>query len=88
MDAYVDILVNCAPEWNKGTCHKGLGESRGTQCCLYLHIYLQNQPAGTSGPVTQGKVWIKLDLPLAVGHQFEQRLHSICMSTMSAEEAN
>lgn len=48
--AYVDVLVNCAPEWDEGTCHKRLGETRGTQCCLYLCIYLQNQPAGTSDP--------------------------------------
>lgn len=53
-----------------------------------FHIYLQNQRAGTSGPETQGKVWNKLDLPLAEGHQFEQHFYCICISSMSAEEAS
>lgn len=39
-------------------------------------------------PETQGKVWNKLGLPLAEGHQFEEHLHCICISTMSAEGAN
>ena len=42
--AYVDVLVNCAPEWDVGTCHKRLGESRVVSV-LSLPLYVPAKPA-------------------------------------------